>query len=111
MLVEGVVLWNSRCWMNSVEIVLRLEGGVCGLAGSVPPPSFHSSLGPSQDRQGSCTVSTTACNWFLTGGTRQDDSYSLSRLILKRMEFYPAVQTRWGIFKVLLCPGTARRSK
>lgn len=82
--------------MNSVEIVLRLEGSVCGLAGSVPPPSFHSSLGPSQDRQGSCTVSTTACNWFSTGGTRQDDSHSLSRLILKRMEFYPAAADQMG---------------
>lgn len=76
--------------MNSFEAVLRLEGGVSGLAGSVPPPSFHSLLGLSQDRQDSCMGSTAACNWLLTGGTRQDDSYSLSCLVLKRMEFYPA---------------------
>ena len=72
--------------MNSAEVVLRLEDGMCGLAGSAPPPPFHPSLGLSQDRQDSCMVSTAACNWFLTGGTRQDDSYSLSCLVLKRME-------------------------
>ena len=58
--------------MNSAETVLRLEGGMCGLAGSAPPPFFHSSLGLSQDRQDSCMVSTAACNWFLTGGCMND---------------------------------------
>ena len=111
MLVEEVVLWNSRCWVNSFETVLRLEGGGGGLTGSVPPPSFHSLLGLSQDRQDSCMGSTAACNWLLTGGTRQDDSYSLSVSFLKEWSFIQLLQIRRNISKVLLCPGTARRIK